>query len=51
MDYSPDMLEVLGPAIAAFYGDNLPAANTLIGVASLAMPEFMIEIEAMAVAE
>jgi enamine deaminase RidA (YjgF/YER057c/UK114 family) len=51
VDYSPDMLDVLGPAIAAFYGDNIPAANTLIGVASLAMPEFKIEIEATAVAD
>lgn len=47
--YSPDKLEVLGPAIAAFYGDVVPAANTLIGVQALAMPEFLIEIEATAI--
>lgn len=47
--YSPDKLEILGPAIAAFYGDVVPAANTLIGVQALAMPEFLIEIEATAI--
>jgi enamine deaminase RidA (YjgF/YER057c/UK114 family) len=49
VDYSPDKLEVIGPALAAFYGDSLPAANTLLGVASLAMPDFLIEVEATAV--
>lgn len=48
VDYSPDKLEVIGPAIAGFYGDSLPAANTLLGVSALAMPEFLIEIEATA---
>ncbi|HEX2138301.1 MAG TPA: RidA family protein [Woeseiaceae bacterium] len=51
VDYSPDKLAVLGPALAAFYGDALPAANTLLGVAALAMPEFLIEVEATAVAD
>jgi enamine deaminase RidA (YjgF/YER057c/UK114 family) len=49
VDYSPDKLEVIGQALAAFYGDSLPAANTLLGVASLAMPDFLIEVEATAV--
>lgn len=48
VDYSPDKLDVIGPAIAAFYGDNLPAANTLLGVAALAMPGFLIEVEVTA---
>lgn len=48
VDYSPDRLEIIGPAIAEFYGESLPAANTLIGVAALAMPEFLIEIEVTA---
>lgn len=51
VDYSPDKLEVIGPALAAFYGDVTPAANTLLGVAALAMPEFLIEVEATAVAD
>lgn len=49
VDYTPDFLEPLGLATAAFFGDHRPPAATLIGVASLAMPEFMIEIEVTAV--
>ncbi|MFK7965526.1 MAG: RidA family protein [Burkholderiaceae bacterium] len=49
VDYSPDKLAILGPAIQAFYGDVTPAANTLLGVQSLAMPGFLIEVEATAV--
>ncbi|WP_417624749.1 RidA family protein [Paremcibacter congregatus] len=48
VNYSPDKLDHIGPAIAAFYGDSLPAANTLLGVATLAMPEFLIEVEVTA---
>lgn len=51
VDYSPDKLAVLGPAIAEFYGETTPAANTLLGVAALAMPEFLIEVEATAVGD
>ncbi len=49
VDYTPDYLEPLGIEAAAFFGDHPPPAATLIGVASLAMPEFMIEIEVTAV--
>ncbi|MEP3276669.1 MAG: RidA family protein [Stappiaceae bacterium] len=49
VDYSPDKLEIIGPAIGAFFGDVVPAANTLLGVQALAMPDFLIEIEATAV--
>jgi enamine deaminase RidA (YjgF/YER057c/UK114 family) len=49
VDYSPDKLPVLGAAINDFYGGGTPAANTLLGVASLAMPDFLIEVEATAV--
>lgn len=51
VDYSADHLAVIGPAIGAFYGDVTPAANTLLGVAALAMPEFLIEVEATAVSD
>lgn len=51
VDYSLDKLAVIGPALAAFYGDVTPAANTLLGVAALAMPDLLIEIEATAIAE
>jgi enamine deaminase RidA (YjgF/YER057c/UK114 family) len=50
VDYSVDKLGIIGPAISQFYGDAIPAANTMIGVSSLAMPEFLIEVEATAAA-
>lgn len=49
VDYKPEYLEPLGIETAAFFGDHPPPAATLLGVASLAMPEFMIEIEVTAV--
>lgn len=41
-------LEPIGGAMMAFWGDVLPAPNTWIGVQSLAMPDFLVEIEATA---
>lgn len=49
VDYNPDMLSIVGPAIAEFFGDVTPPANTLLGVQSLAMPGFLVEIEMVAV--
>ncbi len=49
VDYKPDYLEPFGLATAAFYGDHPPPAATLIAVPSLAIPEFIIEIEVTAV--
>jgi len=49
VDYTPEYLEPLGIETAAFFGDHPPPAATLLGVARLAMPEFMIEIEVTAV--
>ena len=49
VDYTPEYLEPLGIETAAFFGDHPPPAATLLGVASLATPEFMIEIEVTAV--
>ncbi len=49
VDYKPEYLEPLGIETATFFGDHPPPAVTLLGVASLAMPEFMIEIEVTAV--
>jgi len=49
VDYKPDYLEPFGFATAEFFGDHPQPAATLLGVASLAMPEFMIEIEVTAV--
>ena len=49
VDHTPDKLGIIGPALAEFYGAVLPAANTLVGVPALALPGFLIEIEATAV--
>lgn len=48
VDHDPDKLGPVLGEIAAFYGDAMPAPNTFIGVAALALPDFMIEIEAIA---
>jgi enamine deaminase RidA (YjgF/YER057c/UK114 family) len=44
-----ELIAVLGPLAARFFGDNLPA-STLLGVARLAFPQLKIEIEAVAAA-
>ena len=49
VEHKPEYLEIVGQAFAEFYGEAPPAANTLIGVQSLALPEFLIEIDATAV--
>ena len=48
VNHKQEYLEPIGAALSEFYGDVTPAANTLIGVQSLALPEFLIEIEATA---
>ncbi|WHZ09976.1 MAG: RidA family protein [Burkholderiaceae bacterium] len=49
VNHSPDKLGPVSAEIIAFYGGADPAPNTFLGVQSLAMPEFLIEIEATAV--
>ena len=49
VNHKPEYLETVGMAIGEFYGDTTPAANTWIGVQSLALPDFLIEIEVTAV--
>jgi enamine deaminase RidA (YjgF/YER057c/UK114 family) len=51
VDHSPDKLETIGRAIQEFYAGALPAANTLVGVQCLALPEFLIEIEVTAMVD
>ena len=48
VNHNPTLLEPIGKAIGEFYGATTPAANTWIGVQALALPEFLIEIEATA---
>ena len=49
VDHDQQKLEALGPVMSDFYGSETPAANTLIGVQTLALPGFLIEVEATAV--
>jgi enamine deaminase RidA (YjgF/YER057c/UK114 family) len=48
VNHQPEFLNPIGAALAEFYGDVTPAANTLVGVQSLALPDFLIEIEVTA---
>lgn len=49
VNHSPEKLGPVLSEIAQFYGTALPAPNTFIGVNALALPEFLVEIEATAV--
>lgn len=48
VDHTPDKLGVVLPELGTFYGDAVPAPNTFLGIAALALPDFLIEIEATA---
>ena len=48
VNHTPDKLGPILGEIGAFYGETTPAPNTFIGVQALALPDFLIEIEAMA---
>ncbi|MDG1907213.1 MAG: RidA family protein [Arenicella sp.] len=48
VNHNPALMEPIGQAIGEFWGDVTPAANTWIGVQALALPDFLIEIEATA---
>ena len=49
VNHQPDYLGTVGAEIAQFYGDATPAANTWLGVQSLALPGLLVEIEVTAV--
>ncbi len=48
VNHHAGLLEPIGAAIGEFWGEVTPAANTWIGVQALALPDFLIEIEATA---
>lgn len=48
VDYSPDLRAPLHEIRTAIFGSN-PPASTLLGVQALATPDFLIEVEAIAV--
>lgn len=48
VNHSPDKLGVVLPEVGAFFGEVTPPPNTFLGVQALALPDFLIEIEATA---
>jgi enamine deaminase RidA (YjgF/YER057c/UK114 family) len=47
--YAPEHRVVIGKARAPFFADGPPPASSLVGVSALAMPDWLVEIEAIAV--
>jgi enamine deaminase RidA (YjgF/YER057c/UK114 family) len=47
--YRPEMLPVIGEARTALFGSVAPPASTLVGIQALARPEYLVEVEAIAV--
>lgn len=51
VNYKPELRAAIGKARTPFFGDRPPPASTLVGVSALAAPEWLIEIEAIAVVD
>jgi len=51
VDYKQEQAEALGSALREFFPERLRPASTWVGVSALAVPDFLIEIEATAVLE
>jgi enamine deaminase RidA (YjgF/YER057c/UK114 family) len=51
VDYQPEHAGVIGPALRECFPGPTKPASTWLGVSSLARPEFLIEVEAVAVLE
>jgi enamine deaminase RidA (YjgF/YER057c/UK114 family) len=51
VNYKPEHRSIIGKARAPFFADGTPPASTLVGVAALALPEWIVEIEAIAVVD
>ena len=48
VNHNPEKLGIVSGELANFYGDVDPASNTVVGVQALALPDFLVEIEATA---
>jgi len=51
VDYKPELRPIIGKARSAFFEGMEPPASTLVGVTALAAPEWLVEIEAVAVVD
>jgi enamine deaminase RidA (YjgF/YER057c/UK114 family) len=49
--YRPEQRAIVGQARAPFFAGRTPPASTLVGVAALAAPEWLVEIEAVAITD
>jgi len=49
VNYNPSMLETVGRELNKAFDEKELPANTLLGIQALAVPEFLVEIEATAV--
>jgi enamine deaminase RidA (YjgF/YER057c/UK114 family) len=47
--YQPQQIETIGQAMNSFFDKDKQPASTVVGVQSLALPEFLVEIEVTAV--
>lgn len=51
VDYRPEHRAIIGKARAPFFADLERPASTLVGVSGLALPDWLVEIEAIAVVD
>ncbi len=49
VNFQPEHLQMLREVRANYLNPKVPPANTLVGVTALARPEYLVEIEAVAV--
>jgi enamine deaminase RidA (YjgF/YER057c/UK114 family) len=49
--YQPKHRTIIGKARAPYFAARKPPASTLVGVSALALPEWLVEIEAIAIVE
>ena len=51
VNYKPEHRAIIGKARRPFFANGAPPASTLVGVSALALPEWLVEIEAVAVVD
>jgi enamine deaminase RidA (YjgF/YER057c/UK114 family) len=51
VNYKPEHRAIIGKARMPFFAKGPPPASTLVGVSALALPEWLVEIEAVAVVD
>ncbi len=51
VNYKPEHRAIIGKARTPFFAKGAPPASTLVGVSALALPEWLVEIEAVAVVD